>query len=212
MKLNIQKLLDSDDVDFVFEYTSRNEDYDDRSINLVSGTQIHTLIKVRGLKPRSFCSTFSGDLLVIMDSDDGKQKKVVRYPESKVKQIIQRDDQGNPLYSSRYIKYISENRNLKICLSDRGARAVVVVNASGELRFRYTGLPSTPWGSVKLRAITTDSQANILTSDWDNPRIHIIDQDGHFLRFIDNCGLKKPWDLCLDSRDNLFVAGYKSGV
>ena len=42
-------------------------DYNDTSINLVSGTQIHMLIIVRELRPLSFCSTFSGDLLVIME-------------------------------------------------------------------------------------------------------------------------------------------------
>ena len=186
-------------------------DYKDKSINQVIGTKIQALVKKMKWRPYNLCSTSSGDLLVSMHSDgDDSVTKIVRYSGTKKKQSIQWDSQGNPLYSPGYYKYLIENRNLDICVADFLARAVVVVNAAGKLRFRYTGTSNSPQGPFKPAGITTDSRGNILTADFNNDRIHIIDHDGCFLRYI-HCDLKFPWSLCMDFRDNLFVAERYTG-
>ena len=178
----------------------------------MSGTKIQTLITLHECKPLSVCISSSGDLLAIMISDDVKQTRVLRYFGStdSEKQCIQWDNKGKPLYSFGYnTKYISENMNLDICVTDGDASALVVVSAAGKLRFSYTGPPFFIRRSFRPVGITTDSRGNILISDIDNYRIHIIDQDGHFIRYIHN--LQKPWSLCLDSDDNLFVTDSTSG-
>ncbi|XP_022336043.1 uncharacterized protein LOC111132516 [Crassostrea virginica] len=175
------------------------------------------------------CCTASEDILVLMlksddyDSDDDEfvlwtHTKVVRYSGSTEKQSIQWDDEGHPLYfgSSYFPKYLCENRNLDICVSDCDIDELVVVNESGKLRFRYTGAPS----NIELEdfvagCITTDSLGKILIAD--NNRllhcIHILDKDGHFLRYIHNN--KSEWSrdlcICVDSKDNLFVAEEETG-
>jgi streptogramin lyase len=162
-----------------------------------------TLITLQGWYPEGVCCTAAGDLLVTMDSDDDKQHKVVRYSGSTETQTIQYDDQGRPLYSGA--GYISENRNQDVCVSD--TISVVVVTASGKFRFRYTGPPSNTGKSFDPRRITTNSQGHILVADCDNDRVHILDQDGRFLRYI-LCD--KPVGLCVDIRDNLWVAEWES--
>ena len=190
-------------------------DYWDSSINLVSGTQVQTLITLAGWSPLYISSTSSGDLLAVIRSDDRSQTKVVRYSGSTEKQSIQWDDRGKPLYTSGEVsiyKHLSENRNLDICVADCEAGAVVVVSSAGKLRFLYTGPPSVYQESFSPLGITTDSKANILTSDVDSKSIHIVDRDGNFLRYIKNCGLRDPIDLSIDNFDNLFIAEKKDIV
>ncbi|XP_062621763.1 uncharacterized protein LOC134283323 [Saccostrea cucullata] len=185
-------------------------DYIYRTVNIMKNEKTEEVIGLQNWKPWGVCCTFFGDLLVIMTSDDYKQTKVVRYSGSTEKQTIQFDVKGEPLYSSgsfliKYM-YISENRNLDICVSDSGANAVVVVNQVGKLKFRYTGhTPAQKNKPFNPRGITTDSQSHILTADDKNDCVHILDQNGHFLRYID-CGLSYPFGLCMDTNDNLFIS------
>nr|XP_022312511.1 uncharacterized protein LOC111117646 [Crassostrea virginica] len=189
-------------------YTDRTT----RTVYKVKHDRTNEIIKLQEWIPINLCVTSSGDLLVSMRNDDGTQSKVVRYSGSTIKQTIQFDE-GKPLFSgNKKIKFITENRNLDICVADCGAGAVVVVNRAGKLQFRYTGHPSpTKNEPFEPYGITTDGQSHILTSDGKNFCIHILQADGKFLRYIDNCGLKDPWGLCVDSDDCLFVCEMYEG-
>jgi hypothetical protein len=183
-----------------------------KTVNKVKSGQTEVVIRLQGWKPNNLCVTSDDDLLVTMFSEDKTQSKVVRYSGSTEKQTIQYDDEGQPLYSGNSnTKYISENRNFDICVADWGAGAVLVVSQTGKLQSKYTGHSSAtknknfkPWG------IATDSQSQILTSDRNNHCIHILDQNGQFLRYIDNCDLKNPYGLCV-KKMFLFVTEFDSG-
>ncbi|XP_034329050.2 protein wech-like [Magallana gigas] len=182
-------------------------DWQTRTVNKVKNGEIKVLITLRGWTPVNLCVISTSDLLVSMYSNDKSQSKVVHYSGYTEKQSFQFDDECKPLYSANAkIKYITENRNHDICLADWGANAVVVVNQDGKLRWRYTGYSSvTKVQPFRPYGITTDSESRILTTDCDNCCIHILDQNGQFLRYIDTFDLDGPWGVCVDNNDNLFV-------
>lgn len=182
-------------------------DYFDRTICIVHNARVNKLIKRPGWKPLNLCSTSSGDLLVILMSIRNERTKVVRFSDFKEKQTIQYDNERKPLYSSGpFDKYICENRNRDICVSDLTNSLVVVVNQAGKRRFTYPEHSSTITKTFSPYGINTDSQSRILTADGSTRSIHVLDQNGEFLRYIDNCNLQLPSGLCIDNRDNVFVA------
>lgn len=190
-------------------------DGDEKTVNIVKRTHIEEIVRLTEWRPLNVCSTVSNDLLVFMQKDDRTQSRVVRYSGKTEIQCIQGGSGVLGLYSSRgplqIFKHITENGNLDICVADGEAGAVVVVDQAGKFRFKYTG-PSFPLKkSFVPISITTDSQCQILTVDLSTFRIHILDQDGIFLRYIDNCDLCNPWCLCMDSKGYLLVTESTTG-
>ncbi|XP_061196966.1 uncharacterized protein LOC133205219 [Saccostrea echinata] len=160
----------------------------------------------QGWKAGGLCCTQSGDLLVSMRTSNGEHYKIVRYESQTIKQEIEKDDQGNPLYKEGdKMLFVAENNNGDICASDCNGKDVVVVNKVGKLRFRYKGQQSMK-KQFNPTSIVTDSAGRIIVKDIGNSCTHIIDQDGQFLRSLDFCGA-----LSVDSLGRLWVGEYKSG-
>ncbi|XP_048748284.2 E3 ubiquitin-protein ligase TRIM71-like [Ostrea edulis] len=179
-----------------------------RTIHIVKREQSEELISLHGWGVRGFCITSADDILVVMTSvNNGRETRVVRYHGREEKEIIQFESKEKPLYSvGGNSKYISENRNFDICVADRDACAVVVLSQDRKLRFWYKGNPSSLRKTeFKPKGITTDSLSNILVSDLDNACVHVVDQNGKFLTFID-CPRVQPWGLCVGLDNYLYVA------
>lgn len=183
------------------------------TINFLKNGQFEEVIKLIDWTPKNLCLTSSDDLLIMMYSHDFTHTRVVRYANFKEVQTIQFDHNKKPLYSENVsTKYICENRNRDICVSDSRLGSVVVVNKAGKLRFKYCGnsssdteKPFIPFG------ICVNSYYHILIADCNNNSIHIIDHDGKFLCQIDNCGLENPCGICLDKNEHLLIAEQYSG-
>lgn len=76
-------------------------DAKERTLNIFINSDIQEVIRLESdWIPRNLCCTSSGDILVIMDSNDAKESKVVRYAGAIEKQVIQFNETGERLYSS----------------------------------------------------------------------------------------------------------------
>ncbi|XP_062608630.1 uncharacterized protein LOC134270425 [Saccostrea cucullata] len=112
--------------------------------------------------PSDIAVTKNGDLLYTDTGD--KTVNIVK--NEKIGMVIRLQNwKPNGVCSTPRVtsRYITENRNLNICVSDSGARAAVVVNQAGKLRFRYTGFTPAPKNEpFSSRGITRDNQSHIV--------------------------------------------------
>ncbi|XP_062588244.1 uncharacterized protein LOC134249898 [Saccostrea cucullata] len=113
-------------------------------------------------------------------------------------------DKNRPLFICP--TYITENGNGDICVSD--VNAVVVTDRGGFLRFCYTGAQSDP--QFDPYGICCDSMNNIIVADMLKNRIHVINQNGELLHFIQYKDMYMPRSLCIDEHDNLYVGEWSS--
>ncbi|XP_048773735.2 tripartite motif-containing protein 2-like [Ostrea edulis] len=188
-------------------------DHHNRTVNIVRHNGTETLITTpQGWIPGQLYCTKSGDILVSMFTTDGSQRKIVHYQGLAVKQEIDRNEDGEPIYKGgEYSLCVVENNNGDIVASDLNADTVVVVDRSGIVRFGYDGTPARRKKSFNPAHIVTDSMSQIIVTDLNNDCLHILDQNGQFLRCVDNCGLDNPQGLSVDSEGRLWVGSHDSG-
>lgn len=127
------------------------------------------------------CSTSTGDLLVGMYNYVTWTGKVIRYNQSgQLMQTIQQGNTGAVLFIQP--RYITENNNEDIVVSDFKSGVVVVTERGGRHRFTYKGPPIV----LRLRpvGICTDALSNILVCDFITATIQMLNKDGLFLSYL----------------------------
>ena len=108
--------------------------------------------------------------------------------------------------------FMSENNNGDVCVSDRNADTVVVVDNTGKVRFRYNGTQARKEKSFDPRDIVTDALSQIIVADINNNCVHILDQNGQFLRCVEDFELKNLSGLSVDNEGRLWVGCDKGEI
>lgn len=134
-----------------------------------------------------YCSPLNGDLLIGMvkrDTDTNAHAgKVMRYDNTgrHTQTIPINNDKPDVLYKFPF--YITENKNGDVVVSDFDRHAVVVTTNEGIPRFYYARPPQ--WASeFKPRGVCTDALSHILVCDWTTDTVHMLNQDGEFLKYL----------------------------
>ncbi|XP_022326078.1 uncharacterized protein LOC111126015 [Crassostrea virginica] len=165
-----------------------------------------TMFTTGDWKPYGITGSASGDLLVCLRKDD--QSKVVRYSSAgTVLQEIQYDSQCQPLYQKA--RCISENVNGDIIVTDSKKDIVIAVDRLGIFRYTYSGKDNV----LDASSVATDSVGHVYVTDFKGDKIHMLDRDGRFLRYIiPEGGIKHPRAVCMIGDGEMIVGEENTGL
>ncbi|KAJ8321387.1 hypothetical protein KUTeg_001069 [Tegillarca granosa] len=102
--------------------------------------------------------------------------------------------------------FICTNINGDIIVSDNRDK-VVAVNKSGTKRFIYDGKERKLQKSFGPWDVVTDKYGNIIITDNNNSVVHVLNQDGKFIKYLitREHGCNKPFGMDIDTSDRLWV-------
>ncbi|XP_022308426.2 uncharacterized protein LOC111114428 [Crassostrea virginica] len=186
-----------------------------RTVKVVKDGNSMTLITTpHGWKARGLCCTRSGDILIhTRETFHSLMNKIVCYRVEKNGQIIVDEERVKRCFLEGFSTLcMSENCNGDVCVSDTNAKTVVVVDKKGKTRFQYDGTPAKRKKSFYPNGIVTDSFGNIIVTDANNDCLHILNENGHFLKCLDDFELAKPFALSIDRDGKLWVGSHSTGI
>ncbi|XP_078323259.1 uncharacterized protein LOC144622462 [Crassostrea virginica] len=156
--------------------------------------------------PYGITESAFGDLLVCLRKDD--QSKVVRYSSNgTVLQEVQYVSQSQPLYQAAW--YIAENVNWDIIVTDYAKDKVIAVDILGKFRYIYPGRNN----ELYAGSVATDSVGHVYITDQISDKIHMLDRDGGFLRYIiPEGGISFPCPVCMIGDDEMIVGEQSTGL
>lgn len=178
-----------------------------RTVNIVRQGKTETLIVTPELwHPQGLCCTTSGDVLLSMFTSTIRPFIIARYEGKRLAQIIKRGERSCPIFQTgKHALIVTENTNGDVVTSDQNADKVVVVSKSGKVRFRYNSKPA---GGEKPGHVVTDSAGHIIVADSNNTCLHILNQDGLQMNYVDYSETHYIYTLrglSLDGMDRLWL-------
>lgn len=178
-----------------------------RTVNIVRQGKTETLVVTPELwHPQGLCCTTSGDVLLSMFTSTIRPFIIARYEGKRLAQIIKRDERSCPIFQTgKHALIVTENTNGDVVTSDQNADKVVVVSKSGKVRFRYNSKPA---GGEKPGHVVTDSAGHIIVADSNNTCLHILNQDGLQMNYVDYSETHYIYTLrglSLDGMDRLWL-------
>ena len=182
-----------------------------KTIYIVREGTIENLITTpQGWEARGLCCTRSGNILVNLHKRG--RNKIICYKDAIITAEIDEDKHGNPIFrDGRFRLDVAENNNGDICVTDSNAKSVIVLKQKGCVRFRYDGKGADRMKSFEPRCILTGLMSQIIVTDINNNCLHILDQNGIFLKCVGHCELKRPCGLSMDNEGRLWVGLYSLG-
>ena len=86
---------------------------------------------------------------------------------------------------------------------------MIAVDRLGKFRYIYSGKNN----ALDAASVATDSVGQVFVTDLKGDKIHMLDRDGRFLRYvIPGGGIKRPRAVCLIGDDEMIVGEQNTGL
>ena len=178
-------------------------DFGNSCIKSTSGKKTITTMFSTSGEPFGICCFHNNAILVTFPTDS----KVVVY--SRNGQIRRTLDQITFRYPRR-VAVSKVNQDIYICdhetMSCNSPGRLLAVGADGRLQYEYNGQDCSVFTPAD---VCTDQIGHVLITDFDNHRVHILDQKGRFMQYIltSQQGLRWPVTIDVDGVGYLWVGG-----